>query len=669
MQKKNDGILFYLLLLTFFFLLSEVSFFIQCNKAYLFDFTFVANNLHVPAVILPDFIFFILAQLSLHVVYCLLVYAVVELISKRILIIKKNKMVFAVTVWCWGILTILTANQYYFPNSKFAVVTSLVLFNPLVTKIALSIFLTGCGIAAAAALCASRSVILFISMLILASFFWRMPQAEQRQGAASAARPNIILVGVDSLRPDFLSYFGSERRTLFFDSFLQKSTVFSEAVTPLARTFPSWSSILLGKYPRETSIRSNLTNQEHLNLSTSLPAILKRHGYETVFATDEVRFSNIDKNFGFDKIISPPMGLNDFLIGNFNDFPISNLLVNTAIGKWLFPYSYANRAVYFTYQPNSFLNLLKSGLDKTGQKPLFLAVHFCLTHHSYLWASLQAEELSAPQRYSEVVQRVDRQLKDFFVLLEKKHLLDHAVVVLLSDHGEALEFPADRITEEELFVSDKPGSPLPKFYPPSLDEEKINESAGHGTDVLGLPQYHTLLAFRIYGKEVPVLVPGIVSLLDIKPTVLNLLNLPVEDSSGISLLPIINHTVNTFPPARHVFLESDYSPPAIRTIYPETRNVFLEGVDLFQIDPVKARLSVKKSMMEKIIKSKQYADIFGEWMLALYPQSKTRYTPILINLNSGVWTNDLHSRFALQSPCLQMLHELKTFYGEELENF
>lgn len=444
---------------------------------------------------------------------------------------------------------------------------------------------------------------------------------------------------------------------------MNEATVFGEAITPLARTFPSWTTILSGEYPRQNGIRFNLAQQNHIDTTHLLPEILKQHGYQTVFATDETRFSNMNTHYGFDEIISPPMGLNDFLLGTFNDFPLSNVITNTMVGKWLFPYSYANRPVYFLYDPDSFLQLLNPLLKKSRSQPLFLAVHFCLPHYPYLWASSPVKENNAVARYVASVGRADQQVQDFFVMLQKNHLLDHAIVVLLSDHGEGLEIPGDRITEKESFLVTKSKS-IPKFYPPSLDKEAVDESAGHGTDVLGLSQYHTVLAFKLYGfgKQKHRMVPGIVSMLNIKPTVLHLLGLNKEKS----LVPVIRGTQEKVAVPKHIFLESDFTPQSIRTVYPETRQVMLEGVQLFQIDPLSTFLTVKDSMGQMIIASKQYADIDGEWMLALYPQNKHFQMPILINLVSGKWTNDLHSFLAKQAPTQTMLSALKAFYGDEI---
>ncbi len=52
-------------------------------------------------------------------------------------------------------------------------------------------------------------------------------------------------------------------------------------------------------------------------------------------------------------------------------------------------------------------------------------------------------------------------------------------MIVLSDHGEAVEIPGDRVTEAGLFVPGK-DKKIPHFYPPSAAHEKINESGGTG---------------------------------------------------------------------------------------------------------------------------------------------------------------------------------------------
>lgn len=673
-SKKPQRIFVYLALLTVFLMLLEISFFVQCNKAYLSDFNFVSNQINIPSSIMPGIFWFMLAQLLVHAGFCLLVWFAASFTAYLFRLDSDDTFNLALGLWFMGLAAALAANQHYFPNSKFSELTAVIM--PYQTlAAAMTWLLSGACLLILAAGCAGfllwmtkksfNYTLLF--MLFLAAGAWVSwgPIAPIPRPSSQPAAPNIIIIGIDSLRPDFLGYFGADHSTPFIDAMLQQSTVFTEAVTPLARTFPSWSSILLGKYPRQSGIRFNLADTSRVDLSLSLPAILKRHGYETIYTTDETRFSNIDRNFGFDEIITPPTGLNDFLLGTFNDFPLSNLIVNTSVGRKLFPYSYANRPAFVTYDPDSFINLIKSSLQPTHQVPVFLAAHFCLPHHPYLWSSLPGSQYTPQERYRESIIRVDRQIKSLFAVLRAANLLDHAVVVVLSDHGEALELSGDRITQRENFLGKlSTTGETPRFYPPSLDQESVNQSAGHGTDVLGLTQYHTLLAVKLYGmgQQRTGDVTGIVSFTDLKSALLELAGI---ENNHVSIAEIVRGRHKQFA-AQHVFMESDFTPEAIRTVYPETRKVLLEGIQLFQINPDNTRLTVKKKMGEMIINSKQVADIYGDWMLALYPQNTTSYTPILINLKTGQWTNDLHSAFARQSPSGNMLAALKKFYGNDL---
>jgi arylsulfatase A-like enzyme len=679
LSVAKSNVIFYLGLLTLFFLLIEISFFIQCNQYYLADFSFVSNKLTMPWKIVPVIAYFILVQLSLHIIYWLFASYASFLVADFFAIDNKLISSLAIVIWFTGISTILLANATLYPNSVYSSFISSFIPYQIMAVITYILLSMSCIILAIC--CCQQSLVLFkkyhsltitlVALAFVIAFGTKVFYTRQAPHHAShLPHPNIILIGVDSLRPDFLSFFGAEEKTAFFDNFLQQSVVFSEAVTPLARTFPSWVSILTGKYPKNTGIRYNLANTNALNMADTLASHLKTLGYQTIYATDETRFSNIDQQFGFDHVVSAPIGLNDFLLGNFSDFPFSNLLINTVFGKWLFPFSYGNRPAFITYNPDSFLNLVAPYLSNASEKPLFLTIHFCLTHYPYLWAGLSGHGNTPLERYAASILRVDQQIKRFYRLLNQNHLLDNALVVLLSDHGEALELAGDRITDEYRYQANKTLAKYngPRFYPPSLDEELVNQSAGHGTDVLGLPQYHSLLAFRAYGfaSYQPRTVSGIVPLIDIKPTILDLMYLPPQKADGKTLAPLIAGKMRQLTTKEHIFLESDYSPAAIRTVYPNAHDVLLEGIELFTINPLNTRLTVKKTMGEMIVKSKQFADIYGHWMLALYPQSNQTKMPILINLNTGLWTNDLSSRFAKQAPVTEMLQALLNFYHDEI---
>jgi arylsulfatase A-like enzyme len=702
-SNNKSGLFGYLLLLTAFFCLLEISLAAQRSGLYLGDFRLVSSHLTIPMTVVPGILFFVFAQLLVHVGFTVKIWAMARLLGVGLRLSWHQTQNAGFILWGAGIATVLLANQYYFPNSQFAdllngvlpvkfsryllllliamwIVTLVWVVKGLVEIILsiekdLTIRLSPAARTHAAIKARHIKLLLLVAAIsttiMTISYYAAHQKTRIVADASTINRPNIILIGVDALRPDFLSYFGHSTPTPHFDDFLNRSTVFAEAITPIARTFPSWMTLLFGSYPKQTGVRFDLADPNQVDTTRLLPAILKRQGYHTVFAMDETRFSNMVTQFGFDRVLTPPTGFNDFLLGSFNDFPLSNLVVNTKLGHWLFPYSYANRPAYVTYNPNTFLHLLGSALKEDRTQPLFLAVHFCLPHFPYFWANSSAAETSwAAAHYQAAVSRVDQQVYQFLSLLEQDGVLAHSVVVLLSDHGEALELYGDRITGRKLFIAgpDNKNNKIPHFYPPTFNSEKVNQSAGHGTDVLSMSQYHTLLAFRLYGmgKTWPRAVPGIVSIMDIKPTLLTLLGIKHDKESGISLADVIKSKRTAIPFRHDFFIESDFSPQAVRSTHPEARKLLFEGIDFFQIDPKSTRLTVKKSMGDMIISSKQYANIHGAWILALYPQEKGIMMPILVNLKTGQWTNDLRTAFARQSPAMRMLTHMKDFYGNEI---
>src|SRR5690606_868871 len=60
----------------------------------------------------------------------------------------------------------------------------------------------------------------------------------------TSGKPNIVIIGLDSLRYDAVGRRPS--LTPSIDAFMKESVSFSDATTPLARTFPSWVSLITG---------------------------------------------------------------------------------------------------------------------------------------------------------------------------------------------------------------------------------------------------------------------------------------------------------------------------------------------------------------------------------------------------------------------------------------
>jgi hypothetical protein len=168
----------------------------------------------------------------------------------------------------------------------------------------------------------------------------RFPEATAKVAGQS---PHVVIIGIDSLRNDLQVPRRGPAATPHVAAFLGEARRFRDATTPLARTYPSWMSILTGRHPVTTNVRYNLMPRRLVNEGETLGDALRWRGYRTIYATDEVRFANFDRTFGFDELITPPIGAVDFVLGFAGDLPLVNLAASTPLGGALFPSNHATR--------------------------------------------------------------------------------------------------------------------------------------------------------------------------------------------------------------------------------------------------------------------------------------------------------------------------------------
>lgn len=431
-----------------------------------------------------------------------------------------------------------------------------------------------------------------------------LPNGRATSTAADFDRPHVVLIGIDSLRADGVH----PDITPNIHHFVTNATHLQDVITPLARTFPSWISILTGRLPHTTGAWMNLLPRDQIHTGQTLATTLREHGYLSVYAIDETRFANIDETYGFDQIITPPMGASDFVIGSFGDLPLSNLLVNTRLGSWLFPWLHANRAAHLIYDPDSTVQRLDRELRTDA--PLFLALHLTLPHWPYTWADSSLTPLDGPTNsghYLNTIRRVDRQFADILSVLDQRGILKNALVVLLSDHGQALG-------REEDFLHaaiSQTGRRL----------AHLNE--GHGTSVLSPPQYRVVLAFRAFGKAnrllpEPSAVNAPASLIDIAPTILELLQLPApEPFDGLSLAPVLRSegALSDSFLNRIRFTETEYSPRGLSTEN-LTGSAVAQAARAYEVDPATDRVTVRRERLGQILQHREYAAFIGNRAMA-----------------------------------------------------
>jgi len=90
-------------------------------------------------------------------------------------------------------------------------------------------------------------------------------------------RPNVLLITVDTLRPDHLGCYGYARRTSpNVDRLAARGVLFRQAITAAGRTVQSFPSILMGVYPMVHGLRYEGQSYEALGERPTLTGVLKR---------------------------------------------------------------------------------------------------------------------------------------------------------------------------------------------------------------------------------------------------------------------------------------------------------------------------------------------------------------------------------------------------------
>lgn len=470
-----------------------------------------------------------------------------------------------------------------------------------------------------------------VSAVVLAAAVWTQPYASSQ--GPHPERPHVILIGIDSLRREATTIAGDGELTPNISAYLAKSMVFTDATTPLARTFPSWVSILTGRHPRSTGAVVNLIDDTYIHASPTLPDLLRANDYRTVFGMDEVRFANIDESYGFDQLVTPPMGASDFLLVSINDTPLGNLIVNTPVGRWLFPNSYANRAASSVYDPNRFSSRVEEEVDFS--RPTFLAVHFTLPHWPYVWRDStiipDGVRSVATAKYEQAVRRADQQFARTMKFLESRGVLRNAIVIVLSDHGEALNAPTDvLLPPDKRYVVQGAVTPLGLY--------------GHGTSVLSPTQYSVVLSIRGYGaaslaQQPARLISEPVSIEDIAPTVLDLLrkNAPDAQFDGRSLAGLLEQPQNAAGAfgLRIRFTETEFNPPQLKPGANAERIIAARNAKYYHVDPNSGRLEIREARLAKILTGRQFAAIGPQRLLAAFPSGDDRTYKFLLIDRTG----------------------------------
>jgi len=307
---------------------------------------------------------------------------------------------------------------------------------------------------------------------------------------------HLVLVSLDTLRADHLGAYGYAKSTSpVFDALAGRGILFERAVAQGPATLPSHGALFTGQYP--SAYGDAATPFPVPAAVDTLPELLQRHGFTTWGFVDG-GFMNHSFGFaqGFDRYEDQRTGLASIV---------------TRIDRWMTG-KHADRLFLFVhcYDVHSPYGAPAEHREAVGAQPFRNRT----TIGSSAMNALEREqpphqpETVAPivSLYDAGIHHADALLGRLLDVLQSHRVLDDALVVVFSDHGE-------------------------EFFEHGKTQHK---------QVYFRPNLHVPLLFVVPGRGAR-RVDATVELIDVLPTVLELLGLPATRAAmGYSLVPLID---------------------------------------------------------------------------------------------------------------------------------
>ena len=279
--------------------------------------------------------------------------------------------------------------------------------------------------------------------------------------ADSSRDPNVLLITLDTTRADHLGCYGrKEAETPTLDALAQSGVRFERAFCQVPLTLPSHTSLLTGLYPVTTGVRINGAAGIAPDVPT-MAKMFKGHGYRTgAFVAAHVLDSAYGLASGFD-LYDDNLGDPTEVAGDQDPVERSAKHVANAALSWL---------------------------REPSESPFFAWVHFFDPHSPYKPIEEFADRFADP--YDGEIAFVDAWITRLLDWLEETGLRDETLIIVAGDHGEGFH---------------------------------EHDEAEHGFFVYGSTMRVPLI-FSFPGRlTTPQTVPAPVALVDVFPTVVDLL--------------------------------------------------------------------------------------------------------------------------------------------------
>ncbi len=328
----------------------------------------------------------------------------------------------------------------------------------------------------------------------------------------SSSQPNIVLLGIDSLRADHLSCYGYHRLTSpHLDRFASQGVLFENTFSPHIPTTSAYGMMLTGMDIFSTQLVAHRPKGPLRQEIKTLAEILREQGYRTVSVGLSGRASarGFDEYLNFTQMGSWSLGrvpkaqrLNELAL------PALDRLVDDDRPFFLFLRHMDPHSPYL--QPQPFERIFYHGDEcdpaNRSMEPVFAFEPFKHTLIDMLPPGI-SDRAYVNAQYDGAIAYMDACIQSIFTALEAHEIFDETIVAVNGDHGEELDehgfwYDHHGLYDTVLHV------PLMLRYPPKLTA---------GRRVSGYNQHK-----------------------DLVPTVLELAGIDAGiDFDGRSLLPMI----------------------------------------------------------------------------------------------------------------------------------
>ena len=473
-----------------------------------------------------------------------------------------------------------------------------------------------------------------LSLAALAGFYvglWRCavwPNAttpQLRLSPQGANKPNVLMIGSDTLRADRLGAFGYRRSlTPNIDKLAERGTLFKNCHVPCARTAPSLISLLTGTWPHTHGVRDNFVTDRQARLMVpTLPDLLKPQGYHSAAISDWCGADMSKFSLGFDFVDLPEdqWSLKYLIRQGPKDIRLFvSIFTHNRLGWALFPELYYLGGVPQTEQLGKRSRRLLSALAQRCE-PFFLNVFFSTTHPPFACEYPWYERFSKPDylgeskfamaKLTDPFEIIRRQgaPKEEFDLEQIIDLYDSCVTQFDSEVGLLLEHLARCGLESETIVV---------IYSDHGMEFFEHNTWGQGNSAIG-----------DFSSRIPLLIcdPRVnsqrcedasVRSIDLAPTLLDLLAVPIPANiEGVSLASAVRGEPISC--ELGAFNETGFWLTEIPGL-PENHLKYPDLLDLIEInDRETSTLSIKETALPQLLRAKDRMFRRGNWKLVYQP--------------------------------------------------